>query len=142
MYVCTCVLLCIMYVCVCMYNMCVCMYLCVCIYVCMYYVCMMCVCMYVCVHVCAYMCACVNVCMYVYIYICIQEFTVHIFSLAYFQIRLQQFRFNYCRPTFYTVPQHKVIIVPWNKLFYSMLIKAVCFVTIHLMTTVPTSGSF
>ena len=57
-------------VCVCMYVMCVYMYVCnVCVYVCMYvmcvciYVCNVCVCMYVC-NVCMCVCLCVCVCMF------------------------------------------------------------------------------
>ena len=48
----------IMYVCVCMY------YMHVCIYTCMY----VCMCVYVCMYV--YMYVCMYICMYVYMYVC------------------------------------------------------------------------
>ena len=59
----------ILYICVCVFcvYVCVCVYVCMCVYVCVY-VCV-CVCMCMCVYV--FICACMYVCENVYVYVCI-----------------------------------------------------------------------
>ena len=80
-----------MYVCVCMYALCmyVCIYVCVCTG--------MCICMYVCMYVCMYMyvCMCICMCMYVYMYmyVCICMYMyVYVYMYMYVPVSIYIFQ--------------------------------------------------